>query len=236
MVYTIHLEATANGETVRAVVARAPQGELALIFPWGRRCALSDGHQLEALYDLCAARGVLLVIVGGDQQLRAHAVAAGFAAATSIEEWETSKHRAIRARREPVASRRHGRDDMGWTNPAMRVVAARRREADEREDLYTLDGEDPPAYIADLLARERLTQLEDHANVPTIPLQHGLQRGRPTRVLNETIRDWEEAEALERMHQLFEERLTETIRRTTGPLTLPEDESGQGGHQSGADS
>lgn len=237
MVYTIHLEATANGEQARAAVARAPQGEVALVFPKGQRCALCDAHQLDALYQACAEWGILLVIVGGDQQLRAHAVTAGFAAATSLEEWETSKHRAIRAQRETSLSRRLDRgqrEHAGWTEPAVRVVAAARRGTQDEagQDLYSLDGEDPPAYVANLLAREDPWPLERYTEMPTVPLQ----RGRPTRILSETLRDQQEAEMLERMHQLFEERLTETIRRTTGPLTLPDGEGDTGGHENGAGS
>jgi hypothetical protein len=225
MVYTIHLEATASGETARVAVARAPQGEVALVFPWGQPCTLCDAPQLEALYEVCAARGVLPIIVGGNQQLRAQAVAAGFAAATSLEEWETAKHRAIRARLEAVVARRRGREALDPTEPTMRLVAAGRSAVAEQdaEDLYTLVGEDPPAYVADLLAHERSARVEWHEKEPTVPLQ----RGRQTGVLSETLRDRQEAEALERMHQLFEEHLTETIRRTTGPLTLP-DENGNG--------
>jgi hypothetical protein len=231
MVYTIHLEAAASGEMARAAVARAPRGEVALVFPWGRPCALSDASWLAALYDACAARDILLVIVGGDHLLRAHAVAAGFAAATSIEEWETSKHRALRASRGVAHPRRRARGT--WAVPDVRLVAISAKDTAEHDgdDLYALYGEDPPSYVADLVAHERSLREDRHTLVPTVPLQ----RGRATRVLSETLRDRREAEALERAHQLFEERLTETIRQSADPITAPRDESDTGGQENGAD-
>lgn len=236
MVYTIQLEATASDEAVRAAVARAPRGEVALVFPWGQRCALGEAGQLEALYEACAGQDVQLVIVGGDQQLRAQAVAAGFAAATSLEEWETSKHRAVRGRRESTRQREREREQAGWGAPEMRLVAivpAEDAAEQDGQDLYTLDGEDPPDYVADLVAQERGEEDDErHATVPTVPLQ----RGRATRVLSETLRDRREAEALERAHQLFEERLTETIRQSGSPLAPPSGAGESGGQQNGADS
>jgi hypothetical protein len=183
MVYTIHLEATASEETARAAVLRAPAGEIALSFPWGQPCALCDMRQLEALYSACVARDILPVIVG--------------------------------ARREAQATRQHGREQAGWSEPAMRLVSPSLRDnpAADRQDLYSLDGGDPPAYVADLVALVGAPQVERHAGVPTVPVR----RGRATRILDETIRDRRDVEALERAHQLFEEHLTQTIRQSSVP-------------------
>ena len=222
MVYSIHLEASASGETAQAALLRAPHGEVALIFPLGTPCALCDVHELEALYTTCVAREIVPIIVGGDHLLRAHAVAVGFAAATSVEEWETSTHRAIRARREALIGSRHGRGHVDLTGPAMSLVSARGGDDSEASgrDLYSLDSGDPPAYVADLVALVAMAQAERHMTVPTVPMQ----RGRKTHELDETIRDRHDAEALERAQQLFEEHLTETIRLSSSPAS----EEGQG--------
>lgn len=220
MGYTLQLKPDTSAETAHEALARATADEVALVFPLGARCALSNSADLEALYIQCQALGKRVIIIGGDELLRAHAVAAGFAAATSVAEWETSKHKAVRPGQKLLGLRRRVTGALtGAPAPQaapLRVVPPGSEPAAGNTHLYDLEGEDPPEYVVTLVSADQTLIASRRADtVPTIPLQ----RSRTTRRLAETLRDRAEAEALERAHYAYEERVTETIRTSGGAVT-----------------
>ncbi len=213
MIYTIQCDTGTPTDAIRAALARAPSDEIALTFPLGVACALADAAELEALWAHCQALGKHVVVIGGDQALRAHAVAAGFAAATSLEEWETAKHKAVRRRRLSLGPMVRKRPKEEPAAVDMRVVRSGGTIAEEgAADLYDPVGEDPPGYVADLVAAdETRSPAALYGDAPTIPLK----RSRITRWLEESRREAAAAEALDRAQQEYEDQITQKI-RTTG--------------------
>lgn len=211
MVYVVQLEPSTSVSAAMAAVARAPAEELALAFPFGAACALAREEQLAALQTHCEALGKQVAIIGGDEMLRAQAVAAGFGAATSVDEWETSRHRAVRLVNKLLAPVKRAPGDLAPGAADLRVVAEP-DPIDDASDLYDFVGEDPPRYVAELVSAGDSDATPRHDDVPTIPLQWA----RTTRRLRERLRDAADAAALERAHQAYEEQLTDAIRATGG--------------------
>jgi hypothetical protein len=238
MVYTVQCASGATGAAIRSALARTSADEVALVFPLGEACALADAAELAALHEHCQALGKRVVAIGGDQEFRALAVAAGFAAATSLEEWETSKHKAVRRRRITLGPKRRQRAELeGPPTPGqVSVVRAQATIAEEGDgDLYDPVGDDPPRYVAKLVAAdEALSSTDRLAAIPTIPLQ----RGRITRRLEELRREAAEAAAVDRAQQAYEEQITETIRTsgeagTSGDSEKAKDRPAAGGTEVG---
>ena len=218
MIYTIQCDTGTPTDAIRVALARAPEDqEVALAFPLGAACALADAAELEALWAHCQALGKRVVVIGGDQALRAHAVAAGFAAATSLEEWETAKHRAVRRRRLSLGPMVRKRPKEEPNAADIKVVRGGGTIAEEgADDLYDPVGEDPPGYVADLVASdETRSPAALYGDAPTIPLQ----RGRITRRLEESRREAAAAEALDRAQQEYEDQITRKIRTTSAADT-----------------
>jgi hypothetical protein len=140
-------------------------------------------------------------------------VAAGFAAATSLEEWETAKHRAVRRHRPSLGPRRRKRPEEEPAAVDVRVVRDGETVSEQgASDLYDLVGEDPPGYVADLVAAdEARSPATLYGDAPTIPLQ----RSRITRRLEESRREAAAAEALDRAQQEYEDQITQKIRTTS---------------------
>lgn len=215
MTHSIHLEPTARRESMYTALAHVSALEIALVFPLGATCALAEPAELEALRERCDALGVRAIIIGGDETLRARAVAAGFAAATTMEEWDTSSHKAVHPSQRSWGPRVGRRSNAGLPSAGMRMLGDKRSHDEEDVgDLYEPIGEDPPGYVADLIAGDQeLSPPRRHAEVPTVPLR----RGRATRKLADSLRELaRERDALERAHQAYEEQITATIRTSAG--------------------
>ncbi len=97
----VRLKPQSTYATVSAALTLAKGRRVALVFPEGEPTCLHETALLDALSDRCYRLGKVAVIIGGDAWLRAHAVAAGFETATTLEDWgDTAPDlRAIRPRR-----------------------------------------------------------------------------------------------------------------------------------------
>jgi hypothetical protein len=218
MAHTLTCGATTRASGIRAALATVTVDEVALVFPAAVPCALADPGELGELQALCQSLGKRVVIIGGDEQLRAHAVAAGFTAATRLAEWEPPTHAPQVARRtRPLwGAVRRERANVARRAGELIVMPVRSKpDGDiptlEDGDLYDPVGDDLPGYLADLVAAdESFSSIHRQAAIPTIPLR----ASRTTRRLDEARREAAEAEALDRAHQEYEERITETIRDT----------------------
>jgi hypothetical protein len=138
---------------VSAALARTPARKVALVFPLGASVTIADAAALASLSARTAKSHKSVTIVGGDTHLRACAITAGFAAATTIEDW--------RAAGEDLAS-----EISGAYTPALTLLdgasAPCARAAHTPDDNATWEL-DPPPYIARLLAPE--AQVEGHVFV-----------------------------------------------------------------------
>ena len=83
----VRLKPQSTYATVSAALTLAKGRRVALVFPEGEPTCLHETALLDALSDRCYRLGKVAVIIGGDAWLRAHAVAAGFETATTLEDW-----------------------------------------------------------------------------------------------------------------------------------------------------
>ena len=98
----VRLKPQSTYATVSAALTLAKGRRVALVFPEGERTCLHETALLDALSARCHRLGKVAVIIGGDAWLRAHAVAAGFETATTLEDWGDTApdlQAAVRSRR-----------------------------------------------------------------------------------------------------------------------------------------
>jgi len=137
----VRLKPQSTYATVSAALTLAKGRRVALVFPEGERTCLHETARLDALSARCYRLGKVAVIIGGDAWLRAHAVAAGFETATTLEDWgDTAPDlQAIRPRR------------AGRSTPRLHLVAI-----PLQADTYTPDSDniasdpwviEPPDYV-----------------------------------------------------------------------------------------
>ena len=139
----LHIRAEAALPAIEKAIQRARAQRLTLCFPFGRTSAVADWELLTALAERCRSLGIDAAIIGGDETLRANAVAAGFAVATTLDEWDTGTMPAVRAaRRGPHA------DDAERALPRLSLVID--------DDAATADAYDdePPPYVIELMVSE----------------------------------------------------------------------------------
>jgi hypothetical protein len=168
MPYLLRLHADTSATAIQEALACIRRRDLALIFPYGTPTALTGDVDADALHTLhlyCETLGKDVVIIGGDEDLRAAAVAAGFASATSLDAWKgASGSRFPR----PAASRSVDEGDV-WP-ASLSLVSV---EPDQEADFDEL-----PEYVQQLLGgddgyigpRDRDAALEARIARTTHPL------------------------------------------------------------------
>jgi hypothetical protein len=225
MIHLVRLDARARAAQVRKALERAPESDMAVILPLGGASALAEGDELRQLAGYCQAAGKQVVLIGGDEALRARAVAEGFAAATSLEEWETAKQRAVHPVRRLLGLGR-GRITRELPElvlpPDLRPASAVPTRAEDSGELYAIGGGDPPEYVTEIVADDgALTDPDRHSQVPTIPLRHSRRAQRQAAAQRER----HEAEAITRTSLHYEDQVTSAIRSGAGadyaPPTAP---------------
>ncbi|HEY7982515.1 MAG TPA: hypothetical protein VID73_00020 [Ktedonobacterales bacterium] len=215
MIHYVRLNARARAAEAQRALERARANDVALIVPLGAATALAEGDELRHLADYCAAQGKRIVLIGGDQALRARAVAEGFAVATSLEEWETGKQRAVRRL---LGMRRERVTRVLPDLPDLRPMAAPPSPEEDSGALYAVGGDDPPEYVAEIAAGDgALADPDRHSQVPTIPLRSSRRAQR----LAAAQRERQEAEALLHTAQRYEEQVTSAIRDGAGAGYAP---------------
>lgn len=186
----IHLPATASLDSVRAALARLESCEALLAFPPCGVGALTQPEVLAALFAFCREQEIEAVFVGGDEALRAMAVAEGFAAATSIDAWETHTPHVAAAIRLPTA------DEWATADAALVAAATRRLAGDDAAAWHT----DPPAYVLRLLGGT-----SGYIGPRDEPTPQEAER---------LLAELAATDPLLRAHRDYEERITATIRDT----------------------
>lgn len=195
----LHIRAQASLFAIQATISHTRAKRLALVFPLGVHTALT-AESLEALASSCRATATDIAIIGGDEELRAGAVAAGFAVATSLDEWETGTMPAIRSPRLPQIAPR----DPTWARPHLQLVGK-----DESDELDALDPEwedQPPEFVVELMEHDGAYPGADGAEQPATTVDDALL---------------DEEEQLRREAERYEEHITRQIRRTGGEPSRP---------------
>lgn len=190
----LHIRAEAALPAIETAVQGARARRLALSFPFGRTSAVADWRLLTALAERCRSLGIDVAIIGGDATLRANAVAAGFAVATTLDEWDTGTMPAVRAARQGQRA-----DDAARTSPRLSLVIADDAAA---ADLYD---DEPPPFVIELLVSEGM--YPDPHDDPAPPGADGAQD--------------EGGDALLASHEHYEEGITAAIRDTGRLPSLP---------------
>lgn len=138
----VRLRPNSSYATLSAALTLSKGRRVALVFPVGERTCLRDTPSLDTLRTRCRQLGKEAVIIGGDAWLRAHAVAAGFEAATTLEDWGDTvpEHHAVRPRRTQDRA------------PSLRLVAPQWADTIIPND--NSDGDtwvsEPPEYVVTL--------------------------------------------------------------------------------------
>ena len=187
--HVLHLPATSSLADVRAALAHYESCEALLIFPPSAAVELAQLDALAALRAFCREQEIDAVFVGGDETLRAVAVAAGFAAATSIDAWEASAPETQPGLAQPLAE--------AWAAADAALVAASTRHPGDSGSGWHAD---PPEYVMRLLGAEG-----------------GYAGPRDDLTPEEAERLPAEDDATDpllRVHHDYEERITATIRDT----------------------
>src|SRR5260370_30033218 len=141
----LHIRAEAALPAIVTAVQRARARRLALSFPVGRTSAVADSELLTALAERCRSLGIDVAIIGGDETLRANAVAAGFAVATTLDEWNTGTMPTVRA-----ARRGQRPDDVPRALPRLSLIIHDDAAAADPYD------DEPPPYVRQLKASQRM--------------------------------------------------------------------------------
>jgi len=139
----IWLQPKSSYATVSAALTLASGRKVALVFPVGETTCLHNAATLTALHSRCHLLGKEVVVIGGDALLRARAVAAGFQAATTLDDWgETGPELyAVGPRRATEGDRRL------WLVAPLPRAAFSTRDADDDADGWV--GE-PPEYVIEI--------------------------------------------------------------------------------------
>ncbi len=189
MFQVLRFRAESSYALINAALTLHPARSLAVVFPVGARPQIAESGQLSALFARTRALGKEVTIVGGDTALRVAAVAAGFAVATTVEDWRLGKPSSAQP-----ADKHAGRE--GDAQAGLLVLEA------ERQDLNGSGGSwlvEPPLHIATLLEpREQPSRVTP-----------------PMHVFTDGELDARDAEAVLQASERYEDDITARIRATS---------------------
>jgi hypothetical protein len=195
---------------IQTALRHVRKRKITLVFPLGKRPAIASASAMQALAAFCGQLGKEIAMIGGDELLRALAVAAGFVSATSLEEGVVKEDA-------PPTARRSDADE--WERADARFRADQKAcvtgplgldELDDDTILTLLD--EPPDYLQPLLEQrggDDGTTWQEVSGRSMRPLRRS---GRTTRKLAAT----EEEEALRFIYETDEDEITTAIRATGG--------------------
>ncbi len=140
----VRLKPQSTYATVSAALTLAKGWRVALVFPVGERTCLHETEVLYALHARCQRLGKVAVIIGGDAWLRAHAVAAGFETATTLEDWGDTAPDLLAAHPRRPSNSRSRLHLVAVPTPANANIAY---SDDTTSDPWMID---PPDYVVAL--------------------------------------------------------------------------------------
>lgn len=187
------LPAASSLDSVRSALAPLESCEALLAFPPGAVPALTRPEALAALHAFCREQEIDVVFIGGDEALRALAVAEGFAAATSPDAWETHLAHDELTLSPPSPE--------AWVaaDAALAGIGANPSGGDSGSRWHA----DPPPYVLRLLGGEG-----GYAGPRDEPTPEEAER------MQSEAEEDVSTDPLLRAHRDYEERMTATIRDT----------------------
>jgi hypothetical protein len=192
MPHVIHVSAQASIASIQVALAGTRARDIGLAFPLGRPCVAGTDAGMYGLRAHCLALQKNVVILGGDEHLRAVAVASGFPAATSLAEWEAALPRI-------AAAPPFWNADALWNTPPFSLVPLE-SERDAAGDPFDPFDEIPPSFVLELMARG------GEYGAPDADDEHPLG-GKPESPPENELLD---------AHEQYEEHITRAIRHTGG--------------------
>lgn len=151
----VQIQPKASYASLSAALTLSNGHRVALLFPTGERTCLHDATALAAFRKRCQLLGKEAAIIGGDAWLRAHAVAAGFETATTLEDWGETAPQTY-----------------AIPSPRVRGGSSHLRLVTQPSDyMYDVDEEDawasePPDYVVEL--RKAFPRRSPAVRTPTI--------------------------------------------------------------------
>jgi hypothetical protein len=189
MFQVLRFRADSSFAVINAALTLHPAHTLAMVFPAGICPQIATSGQLNTLFARTQMLGKEVTIVGGDTELRVAAVAAGFAAAATVDDWKLGKRSNV----QPAEAR--GRRD-GSEQANLLVLEP------ELQDLNSSGGAwlaEPPLHIATLL-----DACEPQSRVTP-----------PIHKLTDAELDARDAEAVLQASERYEDEITARIRATS---------------------
>jgi len=193
MPHVIRVRAHASAAAIHAALAGARAHDVALAFPLGVPCLAGTAETMRGLHAQCLALQKDAVILGGDEHLRAVAVAAGFPVATSLAEWEATLPSLA------VVAPSLGNASASWDQPYLSLVPF----ADERDrdhDPFDPFDDMPPNFVLELMARDGVYGAPDETDIYNV--RHEAEPSAEDELLA--------------AHERYEEHITRAIRHTGG--------------------
>lgn len=209
---------TATVADVARSICRTPARHIALVFAPGQRTRLADAGQMDALAALCREHHKDATIVGGDELLRASAVARGLPAAVTLEDWRDAQPSRHPRRHEPRP------DGPTRLSALPRAKGDHAEETEEGGDAFDDGFElDPPEYVRELVALFHPGALGEAGSPAREPSREASRE--PIRLRRPFVvaarasvlpYDIDSGDRLRAISEDDEERLTATIRRSSG--------------------
>jgi len=205
----VRLKPKSSYATLSAALALTSGQRVALVFPLGEPTCLHDTSLLDTLRSRCHLLGKEVVIIGADAWLRANAVAAGFQAATTLEDWGDTapEHRSMRLPQPDHPARQARQPRTSASSPRLWLVTshyADTRASDERDTWVS----EPPEYVIEI--REAFSDQPPVIRPPIISLP--LLSAAPDESDDDHAGDDDHITASER----FEEKIVGRILETSG--------------------
>jgi len=182
---TLAIPPTASYAEIVALLMRAQAPQVALLFPLHCPSPLAQAPLLDALRARSHQMGKSLLIIGGDEQLRACAVSVGLVAATTLDDWraarsgawawDSGRHEALSAEytthpasfpqpaTQPTGAHRSATTSAVPTQRTPLRLVERNPEGASSDPYGLYDSTDPwnadpPAYVSELLTEMRQRQ------------------------------------------------------------------------------
>lgn len=188
---------------IEAALARTRAPRVALSFPARRSAQLADEQLLHALAAVCGRLGKQVLIVGGDDTLRALAVAAGFAVATSLDDAEPPSSSSRGCAGSPDLEAWEEAEATFLVQRAARATLPLRMDNEPAGE----PADEPPDYVRHLL--ERSGAYPGPRDDDTTPARRVPRVTRPLEPLDDD-------ELLRFENESHEDRVTRAIRHTGG--------------------
>jgi hypothetical protein len=212
MPHVLRVPSDVTPEAVRSALDGVRASRVALALPPGRPSRLGTSEVMRALHSYALVLGKELVIIGGDEHVRAIAVAAGFAAATSLDEWGETQPQL------PAVLARSGATGALWELTDLAFVSDDWFAVSLPGALEYPYTDEPPPYVQELLASGMaIMDGIDSASVSTTDtMADSPSEAHEGAFADDLDPDEMEALALREAHEHYEEHITSAIRESGG--------------------